>query len=157
MASSQQEEPLPSSPEHTLRPSISIDILPTSYLTVPIIRPSKRLPIRQAHNTTNSTLANALLLEEEQSDLEPLPCIFEPSPETTSTACSILPVSPPRPIPLSERLYMSVYSTSSVETDLSEFSNPPARSYRAPNSLKMSRKITVVRCASSMNNPGSGS
>jgi hypothetical protein len=40
---------------------------------------------------------------------------------------------------------MSVYSTSSIDTDFSEFSNPPARSYHVSNSHKMSRKITVVR------------
>jgi hypothetical protein len=39
---------------------------------------------------------------------------------------------------------MSVYSSSSVETDLSEFSNPPARIYRTPNSHKMPRKISAV-------------
>ncbi|OAK98082.1 hypothetical protein IQ06DRAFT_349803 [Phaeosphaeriaceae sp. SRC1lsM3a] len=39
---------------------------------------------------------------------------------------------------------MSVYSASSVDSDLSEFSNPPARSYRLPNSHKMPRKISVA-------------
>lgn len=43
---------------------------------------------------------------------------------------------------------MSVYSTSSADTELSEFSNPPARRYREPNVQKMSRKITTVCHAS---------
>ncbi|KAH7090272.1 hypothetical protein FB567DRAFT_546498 [Paraphoma chrysanthemicola] len=39
---------------------------------------------------------------------------------------------------------MSVYSTSSADTDLSEFSNPPARNYRVPTVQKMSRKISTA-------------
>jgi hypothetical protein len=48
---------------------------------------------------------------------------------------------------------MSVYSTSSVDTDLSEFSNPPARNYRTSTSQEMSRKITVVRLSCSIKKP----
>jgi hypothetical protein len=136
MASSQQKEYLPTSLEHILPYPTSIQISPSSYLTVPDNRPSGRLSASQISDTS--------VLVEERSDLEPELHIIEPLPETTPPACYILPGRPYRPIPLSERVYMSVYSTSSVDTDLSEFSNPPARNYRTSTSQEMSRKITVT-------------
>jgi hypothetical protein len=60
-----------------------------------------------------------------------------------------LTLSPPTlPISLSERIYMSVYSSSSVDTEHSEYSNPPARKYRVTSFQNMSRKITPVRTTS---------
>jgi hypothetical protein len=50
-----------------------------------------------------------------------------------------------RPKSLSHRIYMSVYSASSVDTELSEFSNPPARRYSVSNSQNMPKKLSVVR------------
>jgi hypothetical protein len=145
MASSQQKEYLPTSLEHILPYPTSIQISPSSYLTVPDNRPSGRLSASQISDTS--------VLVEERSDLEPELHIIEPLPETTPPACYILPGRPYRPIPLSERVYMSVYSTSSVDTDLSEFSNPPARNYRTSTSQEMSRKITVVRLSCSIKKP----
>jgi hypothetical protein len=79
---------------------------------------------------------------------EPIPHIVEPSSVTTLPASFTASVSPARRSSLSDRLHMSVYSTSSADTELSEFSNPPARRYREPNVQKMSRKITAVCHAS---------
>jgi hypothetical protein len=138
MVSSQQEETLLHSLEHTL-PS------PSSFLTVPNSRPSGRLSASHRFKLTASDISDTPVLFEGQPDHEAEFHIIEPLPETTPPTRCISPGPLYRPIPLSERVYMSVYSTSSVDTDLSEFSNPPARSYRTSTSQKMSRMITVVR------------
>jgi hypothetical protein len=144
MDSSQQQLSLPS-PESPLVPSTCSDIPPSSYLTVPSCRPPR--PI--------SPLSRQIPIEEDDDeDLR----IFE---EHTPTALRILvpsrrhePTNPrtspsplTRPPPLSTRLYMSVYSSSSIDTAHSDYSNPPARSYRVPDysNMSSSRKITPVR------------
>jgi hypothetical protein len=144
MASPQQEQQLPSSPELSVPSSASINISPSNYLTVPVTRPSRRLPALPGPSPFEHNFSDAFVSFGHRSTSEPLPHILEPTRVTTPTACLNSSIAS-RPNSLSERLYMSVYSTSSVDTDLSEFSNPPARSYRVSNSQKMSRKITVVR------------
>jgi hypothetical protein len=144
MNSSQQQQLSLPSPESPLALSTSFDILPSNYLTVPNVRPPR--PI--------SPLLRQDTIEEEEEDLRILQ-------EHTSTALQILvlsrshtpadphtsPSPPIRPTSLSNRLYMSIYSSSSVDTTHSEYSNPPARSYRVPDysTMSPSRKITPVR------------
>jgi hypothetical protein len=65
--------------------------------------------------------------------------------ETTIEPFNTSGVGASRPKSLSDRIYMSVYSTSSVDTELSEFSNPPARRYSVPNSQNMPKKLSAVR------------
>jgi hypothetical protein len=144
MASFQQEELSLPSLEYRLPSPPSFRISSSGCLQVPHSRPSKRLlASRRLKLTASDTFATSLPFEE-QLDHESKSYTIEPSPETAPPVCLVSPGPPYRPIPLSERVYMSVYSNSSVDTDLSEFSNPPARSYRTSTSQKMSRKINVV-------------
>jgi hypothetical protein len=66
----------------------------------------------------------------------------EQDPTTSVSNLSLSPLV--LPVPLSERVYMSVYSSSSVDTEHSEYSNPPAQKYRVTNHQNMSRKISPV-------------
>lgn len=149
MDTPQQQEFLLSSPESIPSSSASLDIPPSSYLAVPIaIRPGSHLFL-PGPNSFEQDFGDELLLPENRSASEPIPHILEPAQEHTPTASCISPTLSPRPSSsLSDRVYMSVYSSSSVDTELSEFSNPPARRYRVPNTQKMSRKISAVRLSS---------
>lgn len=128
--------------------STSLNISPSSYLTVPHSR-SSRLPISlpgpaafdqegsDAHVYSNQSLAS-----------EPGHRIIVPSRSNTPTSLCASQLSPSLPNPLSDRLYMSVYSSSSLDTRNSEFSNPPARRYRLPafsNKMSSSQRISAVR------------
>jgi hypothetical protein len=149
MGTPEQEQFLLSSPESIPSSSVSLDIPPSSYLAVPIVRtPGSYLPL-PGPNSFEQDFADELLLSEDRSTSEPIPHILAPAQESTPTASCISPASPPWPSSsLSDRVYMSVYSSSSVDTELSEFSNPPARRYRVANTQKMSRKISAVRLSS---------
>jgi hypothetical protein len=120
------------------------DIPSSNYVTVPNRNFSRRTLYLSKKNRRLQDFTDTLLSSEERSARRSIPILFEPSEETVTNFDSF-PARVPASIPLSERLYMSVYSSSSVETDLSEFSNPPARTYRTSNSHKMPRKISAVR------------
>jgi hypothetical protein len=129
-----------SSTHHSTRPP---DSPSSNYLTVPNSKSLNRnLHLRKQKRTLQDS-TDTPLSSEEHSASGSEPEILEPSQETFSNLCSS-PARAPWLTPLSERLYMSVYSSSSADTDLSEFSNPPARSYRTPNPYKMPRKISTV-------------
>ncbi|KAH4809637.1 hypothetical protein HBI56_072940 [Parastagonospora nodorum] len=55
---------------------------------------------------------------------------------------SASPTKSALPKDLCGRFYMSTYSSSSVNTEFSEFSNPPAQRYHVPNSTTMSGRIS---------------
>jgi hypothetical protein len=126
---------------HSTKPP---DIPSSNYLTVPNRNFSSRILYLRKQNRRLQDLTDTSLFSGKLSASGSIPILLEPSEETVTNFDSS-PARGPASIPLSERLYMSVYSSSSVETDLSEFSNPPARTYRTPNSHKMPRKISAVR------------
>lgn len=140
-----QQDSTHTPPQHSQPISSSIDSLPSRYLQVPGLRHTRRLPSLHRSRSTHKPLEDRLEVPEERSTSEPLPIIPGTSPRTTPESPSSHRGSSLQFTSLQDRLYMSVYSTSSIDSDLSEFSNPPARSYRLPNSHKMPRKISVVR------------
>jgi hypothetical protein len=144
MESPQQEQLSSSPPASPITSSTSVDIAPSSYLTVPIIVPSGPYLLLPGPGTFEQDFTDLLLLPEDKSPADLIPLILEPAQDQTPTPSSTPPGTPPQSIPLSDRIYMSVYSSSSADTDLSEFSNPPARRYRVPDPPKMSRKISAV-------------
>jgi hypothetical protein len=142
---SPQEEQLSSSPPASpITSSNSVDIAPSSYLTVPITVPSGPCLLLPGPGSFGKNFIDLLLLPEDKSPADLIPLILGPAQEQTPTPSSTPPATPPQSVPLSDRVYMSVYSSSSADTDLSEFSNPPARRYRVPDPPKMSRKISAV-------------
>jgi hypothetical protein len=140
---SQRQDPHPSPLELTLQPSSTVNIPSSDYLRVPEIPKSPSslsTPDPDLQADTDAPLIHAKL-----STTTPVPSIIEPSPYTTFEHSSTNSTALTRSSVLSKRLYMSIYSSSSVDTDFSDFSNPPARSFRVSTTSKMSRKITAVR------------
>lgn len=147
MDTTQQDNISLSSPAQSLASSSALTISPSSYLTVPNPR-SLRSPL---------SLPRRIAFEEDDSKVhitsdlspasEPLPQILVLSRSNTPTGSSTSTSPRSRSKILSDRLYMSVHSTSSTDTDTSEYSNPPARPYRIPSFQRMSgsRKISAVR------------
>jgi hypothetical protein len=143
MASQQQDDSAnpPNSPSRLSSAQLSVS--PSSYLTVPNTRPPG-----VAFQLPGPTTPDALL--DTPVDYTPtfasLPHILEP-------ARSRDPSPDPEPSSPRERfarypepILMSVYSATSVDSEQSAYSNPPARLYRVPSFQAMSgsRKITVV-------------
>lgn len=144
MCSQRQETPRSSPIQLALRPSSTINIPSSNYLRVPETRRPKRRLSRSTPDLDLQDDTEAPLIHGETSTTAPIPSVIEPRHQTTFDYFSTDSIAVPRPCPLSERLYMSIYSTSSVDTDFSDFSNPPARTYRISTSSKMPRKITTV-------------
>lgn len=153
MHSPQQDEQLLSCTESGSKPppSTALAIKSESYLTVSFTT------LLGSHVSFpyffEQDFIDTLLSKGDLSAPNSIPQVLEPSEESAPVTCiSNFPNSPSRPgVPLSERLYMSVYSTSSADTELSEFSNPPARRYRVSTTQKMPRKIsTVCLCSQNM-------
>jgi hypothetical protein len=139
----QHEHSRSSSPYLTLLSTKSPDTTSSNYLTLPNSNSSNRIVYLRKHNCRLRNSTDRLLYYWELSARGSIPVLLKPLQATVFNFDS----SPARvsgSIPLSERHYMSVYSSSSVETDLSEFSNPPARTYRTRNPYKMPRKISAV-------------
>lgn len=146
MDTTQQDNISLSSPAQSLASSSALTISPSSYLTVPNPR-SLRSPL---------SLPRRIAFEEDDSKVhitsdlspasEPLPQILVLSRSNTPTGSSTSTSPRSRSKILSDRLYMSVHSTSSTDTDTSEYSNPPARPYRIPSFQRMSgsRKISAA-------------
>jgi hypothetical protein len=143
MASLQQEDFELSSTHLTLPSTKPRGILPSSYLTVPKPKARNRTSVVPEQTRPLQDCTNALISSEAKSASRSIFDISEPSQETLSILCSP-EARESWPIPLSDRLYMSVYSSSSIDSELSEFSNPPARRYRTPNLHKMPRNISTV-------------
>jgi hypothetical protein len=157
MASSDQEKHL----HYRLLPyaqsAALLAISPSEFLAVPNARSSKRSTSLPALKHILQEYPDALLIPEERSASETIPDILRRQRKTTPTRLSISPIELSRSKPLSDRVYMSVYSSSSVDTELSEFINPPARRYRVPESHKMPRKISSVSCPIQIAKSGTGS
>jgi hypothetical protein len=143
MDTTQQDEPPLSSPESS-RGSTSFNIQSTHYLTVPITGPT----------SSYLTLPRPLSSEEEHPDWlqssllprsasVPIPRIREPSPSNVPSEQDISSSFSPQ---LSDRTFMSVYSSTSAESEHSVYSNPPARVYRVPSfqNMSASRRISTV-------------
>jgi hypothetical protein len=143
MDSLQQEDFQLSSTHLTLPSTNPPGILPSSYLTVPKAKAQNRISFVTEQSRPIQDCTNALISSEAKSTSRSIFDISKPSQETIPILCSS-EAREPWPIPLSDRLYMSIYSSSSVDSELSEFSNPPARRYRTPNLHKMPRKISTV-------------
>jgi hypothetical protein len=142
MTSPQRQDFHLSPTQLTLLSAKPLGISPSNYLTVPKPKARNRTSIIPEQIRTLRDHTNALVSSGKESAIKYISGIPEPLRETIPILCS--EAKELRPIPLSDRLYMSVYSSSSVDTELSDFSNPPARRYRTPNSHKMPRKISTV-------------
>jgi hypothetical protein len=137
----QQERLVPSAFDST------IVLLKKSFsktFTVPNTIPSRRVPTLSQSYAFTQKYHNPLLHRTRDCRSEPPVHETESKHNFTASLSDLSPLSLARPISLSERIYMSVYSSSSVDTEHSEYSNPPARKYRVPNFQNMSRKITSV-------------
>lgn len=145
---SEQEDPQVSSPESSIATSTSFDISPSSYLTVPNTRTKRRLPLLPGPTVFDQDDFDfdITVSSYRGSTSEAIPQVHSPSRSSPPIGFDTSQLQPTRPNHLSDRLYMSVYSSSSLDTEHSEYSNPPARRYRVPDFAKMSsaRKITVV-------------
>lgn len=140
-----EETPPLSSPESLRSTSSLLSIPPSNYLTVPNNKRSRTVSFLPAPTT----------FEEDTEFVHPsppgdlshrtIPLIREPSRSTTPIAGEH-PQSPQEQFPrCREPTYMSVYSTSSAESEHSTYSNPPARAYRVPSFQNMStRRISAV-------------
>jgi hypothetical protein len=142
MESTQHEHLSLPSPGLSITSSTCLDIPSAGYLTVPGLR-TQRPTRRQTRPDSIDEEDPGLLIPSELSIAlqisVPLEC-FTPTDTHNSSSPRTWAIS------LSNRLYMSVYSSSSVDTAHSEYSNPPARSYRVPDfSIMSSQKITPVR------------
>jgi hypothetical protein len=147
MASTQQDDHFHTSPGLIQPLPASLAISPLRFLTVPNTRHPRRSSSSPQPDYIIQEGPDALLIPEvpEEQPRESFKLDIDISPpKTTPTSIGTQSIETSRPIPLSERTYMSVYSSSSADTELSEFSNPPARRYRVPNPSKMPRKITPV-------------
>jgi len=147
MDPSQQDEASVSSPESATTSSTWLSIPSSNYLTVPTTRPSNRF----------FPLPGPVAFVEDDLEL-PLVSLLEATsnlgPETSQAPrLDTPPVQPSPPSSYTRRRsrspargsFMSVYSASSVETDHSTYSNPPARLYRVPSFQNMSsRRISPV-------------
>jgi hypothetical protein len=148
MASPQQEDQLHTSPGLILPLPASIALSPSGFLTVPSPRYLRRSTSPPIPVHIVPVDPDALLIPGEHPGERFQLDTYKFVHNITPAAACHSSVETPRAIPLSARNYMSVYSSSSVDTELSEFSNPPARRYRVPDPSKMPRKITPVRHAS---------
>ncbi|OCK76874.1 hypothetical protein K432DRAFT_407798 [Lepidopterella palustris CBS 459.81] len=147
MDSPQPSDPPISSPESSQPSSARQSIPPSNYLTVPGFRTPRRKPSLTAPESVKSDDLDHLLefteLSVQESLLVNRPRIIEPyrspssSPRTRTFQPRVQFADYPEPI------LMSVYSTSSVD---SEYSNPPARTYQLPTfaAMSQSKKITVT-------------
>jgi hypothetical protein len=144
MDSPQQEQLRISSLPSPVPSSASLDTSTARYLTIPTTAPSGPYFCLPGPDTSERDSIDTLLIPEDQSVSASIPGILGPPQDLDSASSFTLPVLPSQPCSLSARVYMSVYSSSSVDTELSEFSNPPARRYRVPNTPKMSKKISTV-------------
>lgn len=145
MDSSQQDDQLLSSPESSQVSLTSFGITPSSYLTVPSTRPSGPLLSLPGPAVLREDDTELLLPSTDRpSPSGSVPLILEPSRITTPRERQQSP-SPSRLLP-PPLIYMSVYSSTSTDSEFSVYSNPPARVYRVPSFQKMSgsRKISAV-------------
>ncbi|KAF2116944.1 hypothetical protein BDV96DRAFT_39122 [Lophiotrema nucula] len=142
MDSSKQDELPVSSPASSSASSTLLSLPPSSYLTVPSTRPT-------GHHL--SLPGPFLPLDEEDTPLgrptppQALPQILEPI-QTAASFPRHSPTSPPSLLarPPEPTFMSSVYSSASVDSEYSTYSNPPARAYRLPSFQNMStRKISV--------------
>ena len=146
MESSQPDSFTFSSPISSSASSAAFDISPSTYLRVPNSppsRPSRSLPGPVAVEQ-NELTTRPLSRQQPESQLASLISAPPQSPSSDSRNST----APRAGLgSIASREYMSVYSTSSFDTVNSEYSNPPARSYRLPNFPKMSdtRRISEVR------------
>jgi hypothetical protein len=151
MDSPQQEQLRISSLPSPVPSSASLDISTARYLTLPTTAPSGPYFCLPGPDTSERDSIDALLIAEDHSVSESTPRTLGPTQDLEPASSFTLSVLPSQPCSLSDRVYMSVYSSSSVDTELSEFSNPPARRYRVPNTPKMSKKISTVRLSANRN------
>jgi hypothetical protein len=146
MTPPRQDESSISSPESATTCSTLLSVPPTTYLTVPTTRPSGEFlsllgPIASGeddfdlHLLTPQTaitdpVPSRLGLSSHDNPLEQLPSQLSPRRRLRSPARGV---------------FVSVYSTSSVDTEYSAYSNPPAKLYRIPSFQNMSSyKISPV-------------
>lgn len=160
MDQTQQDNPSLSSPESSQTSPISLSIPPSNYLTVPSTRPLRlSRPLRPSSSIEFETPEPLFVPGTPSSS------IISPSEVPVSTSDPIgrsvsksprPPRSPSRGFSPYQRpiLMSSVYSAASESSEHSEYSNPPARTYRVPSFSAMSgfRKITIVCNADSLLN-----
>jgi hypothetical protein len=148
MDSPRQDDTQLSSPESINTSSTLLSIPASNFLTVPTAFPASRF---------FSSLEPTAFAED--YDLEPLTPASELVPEIPQFLRNdISPVQPSPPNTYirrrskspAQRKFLSVYSASSIDTDNSKYSNPPAKPYRVPSFQNMSsRRISPV-CQHSM-------
>ena len=148
MSPPQQDELLPSPSESSRHSSASLNIRSPQYLTVPNTGPTgSRLSLPGPSTTQPEEPDWSESLLPPRSSSLPVPEIREPlsedltyhdttSPESTTGIYSRF----------SERIFMSVYSSTSAESEYSVYSNPPARVYRVPSfqNMSTSRRVSTV-------------
>ena len=145
MASSQQENSTLTASVSYSTSSAQFNISPSRYLRVPAPKISKRPSSRPKLHTWNQRNSKLDCSFNDNSLLASVPRIPFSS-RVRTPGCSSVSQPPTWPVSLSNRLYLSVYSSSSNDTEQSDYSNPPARQYCVPNFPKMtsSRKITAA-------------
>ena len=146
MDSSKQDEAQDSSPQSATTSSTLLSIPASSYLTVPSTRPASKLPslpgpVAFAEDGRDLTLYSS---PEDISDSVPdISSRFTTPPVQPSSPNSYIRRRSRSRSP-AQREFMSVYSASSVDTETSTYSNPPARPYQVPSFQNMSRRISPV-------------
>lgn len=140
-------EPSPAG-EHLLD-SPSIPGHPTTFTSIPT---SNFLKVPKTGPSGTHFLPGPHTVEEE-TDSFPLPRhpsiqrprLFDPAGIDIIEPVSV--ASSSRHAYLRNRTYMSVYSSTSAESEYSVYSNPPARTYRLPSfqDMSASRKVSAVR------------
>jgi hypothetical protein len=135
-----------SSPESATTSSTLLSIPASSYLTVPTTRPPRRLS--RSITRTEDDLELDIHPSPEPTSGEPVPNISQPLEVDTQPLLplSANPYTRRRSRSPAGAKYMSVYSTSSADTEYSTYSNPPAKPYQLPSFSNMSsRRVSPVR------------
>jgi hypothetical protein len=134
-----------SSPESATTSSTLLSVPASSYLTVPTARSPRRLS-RSIARTEDGPDLDINLSPEASFDIT-VPNTTQPLEINTHylLSPSASPYIRRRSRSPAGGRYMSVYSTSSADTDYSTYSNPPAKPYQVPSFSNMaSRRISPV-------------
>ena len=148
MSSSQPEDFTASSPESSQPSSARQSIISSSYLTIPSSGRTRRTRLSSPHSSLRDPEGidnpqNFPIYSSPKSLQVPPPTLVPPASPTSPRSQTDLLEPRVNFADYPDPIYMSVYSSSSVD---SEYSNPPARSYNLPSfeNMSSSRKITLV-------------